>query len=467
MPWETRYRTAAITTDLLSLTVASGLTGGLLAAVGNEPVTGSRLSLIPITILAGTGALLMRKAWDHGVLGQGAEEYRRLGRALVNAMVVVALVCVATGIPGVRWWVFATLPAAGLLAFPLRYGLRKVLHARRLEGACMLPVIAAGDASSVTDLIERVRREPHNGWRVEAVCAPGGPTAYADGLLAGVPVVGSTDAVAHAARAGTYRVVAITADAQWTSTNLQRLTWDLENTSADLVVAPVLLEVAGPRLHVAPVFGLPLLRLSAPAFTGPRRAVKEITDRGLAAVLLVLTLPVMLLVAGLVAVTSTGPVLYRQQRVGKGGSTFTMLKFRTMVANAESRRTEVLGRNDAAGPLFKLRQDPRVTRVGAFLRRFSLDELPQLLNVLGGSMSLVGPRPPLGEEVRLFGPESLRRLMVKPGLTGLWQVSGRSDLSWEEAVRLDLRYVENWSLALDLVILWKTARAVVRGQGAY
>lgn len=158
-------------------------------------------------------------------------------------------------------------------------------------------------------------------------------------------------------------------------------------------------------------------------------------------------------------------MLYRQVRIGRDGRPFAMVKFRSMVVGAE--RVRPLGEHDGAGPLFKLRADPRVTRVGAVLRRWSLDELPQLFNVLGGSMSLVGPRPPLPEEVGHYAEDARRRLLVRPGLTGLWQVSGRSDLSWEDTVRLDLRYVENWSLALDALILWKTVGAVLRGDGAY
>jgi lipopolysaccharide/colanic/teichoic acid biosynthesis glycosyltransferase len=204
-----------------------------------------------------------------------------------------------------------------------------------------------------------------------------------------------------------------------------------------------------------------------PTFTGGRRAIKGVVDRMGAAILLLLFAPLMMFVGLLVLVDSRGGAFYRQRRVGKGGREFTILKFRTMVAGAHGARDELADRNEGAGLLFKLRRDPRVTRVGTVLRRYSIDELPQLFNVLTGSMSLVGPRPPLPEESAAYGPDIRRRLLVKPGLTGLWQISGRSDLSWEEAVRLDLRYVEDWSLALDTVILWKTLRAVLYGQGAY
>jgi exopolysaccharide biosynthesis polyprenyl glycosylphosphotransferase len=248
---------------------------------------------------------------------------------------------------------------------------------------------------------------------------------------------------------------------------LQRLAWELEDTESELVVAPVLMELAGPRLHVSGVVGLPLLRVQAPTFGRAKRVIKSIVDRIGALVLVTLLAPVLLAIIVLVKTDDGGPVLFRQKRVGQSGKPFTMWKFRTMVVNADALLDELRASNQGAGPLFKMRQDPRVTRPGRLLRRYSLDELPQLVNVLTGAMSLVGPRPPLPHEVEQYGSDAGRRLLVKPGLTGLWQISGRSDLPWEEALRLDLRYVEDWSLALDAVILWKTVRAVFSGQGAY
>jgi exopolysaccharide biosynthesis polyprenyl glycosylphosphotransferase len=248
---------------------------------------------------------------------------------------------------------------------------------------------------------------------------------------------------------------------------LRELAWRLEGTSVELLVAPGVVEVAPNRLTVRPTSSVPLLRIREPEFRGSRRLVKALVDRVLALVLLVLALPVLLLVALAVKVTSTGPVLYRQRRVGKRGREFDLLKFRSMVVGADTRKTELLELNEAGAVLFKIRKDPRFTPIGAFLRRSSLDELPQLLNVLTGHMSLVGPRPHLAAEVEKYTPEVHRRLLVKPGITGLWQVSGRSDLSWEDSVELDIRYVENWSLGLDMVILWRTARAVLRASGAY
>jgi exopolysaccharide biosynthesis polyprenyl glycosylphosphotransferase len=261
--------------------------------------------------------------------------------------------------------------------------------------------------------------------------------------------------------------VAVAASGELTASRLRRLGWQLEGTEIDLVVTPALADVAGPRIHTQPVAGLPMIHVEAPEFRGGRKVVKALFDRALALTALLLVSPLCLVVALAIKLTSRGPVLFRQARVGRGGREFHVFKFRTMVAGAHAMRDLLADRNENDGLLFKIRNDPRVTRVGRWLRKWSLDELPQLLNVLFGQMSLVGPRPPLPEEVARYDGDVARRLLVKPGITGLWQVSGRSDLSWEDGVRLDLYYVENWSLAADLVILCKTVGAVLGQRGAY
>jgi exopolysaccharide biosynthesis polyprenyl glycosylphosphotransferase len=248
---------------------------------------------------------------------------------------------------------------------------------------------------------------------------------------------------------------------------LRRLAWELEKTGTDLCVAPALLDVAGPRTTVRPTAGLTLLHVDHPQLSGPRQVLKDLIDRCVAAVALLLLSPLMLAIAVSIRLSDRGPALFRQTRVGKDGATFSMYKFRTMVVDAEQRLAGLRELNEFDGVLFKMRRDPRITKIGARLRKWSLDELPQLFNVLLGDMSLVGPRPPLPDEAARYADHVRRRLVVKPGLTGLWQVSGRSDLSWDESVRLDLRYVENWSLALDLQILWKTIAVALRGSGAY
>jgi exopolysaccharide biosynthesis polyprenyl glycosylphosphotransferase len=282
-----------------------------------------------------------------------------------------------------------------------------------------------------------------------------------------VPVVGSLTSVPEAVAKLGIDTVAVTASRGLTSGVLKRLGWDLEGAGVDLVVAPALTDVAGPRVHVRPVSGLQLLYVEQPEFTGPTWAMKEAFDRALAAVALLALGPLLALIALTVRLTSSGPVIFRQVRVGRNGEVFTVYKFRTMVVDAERHLQALWERSEGNEVLFKMKSDPRVTRVGRLLRRVSLDELPQLANVVLGNMSLVGPRPALPNEAERYGRSTARRLLVKPGITGLWQVSGRSDLSWEDSVRLDLYYVENWSFAGDIQILWKTLSAVVRGHGAY
>jgi exopolysaccharide biosynthesis polyprenyl glycosylphosphotransferase len=317
----------------------------------------------------------------------------------------------------------------------------------------------------VLELTAHIGREHYAGLDVVALCVTPADRARI-AQAADVPVGGLDDVVRMATELGA-DTIAVTSASETAAHYLRQLSWQLEGTGMELLVAPGLIEVAGPRLHIRPFEGLPLLSVEQPRFEGWRRMVKEGVDRCVAIVGLLALAPVLLGIAVAVRMSSPGPVLYRQERVGVNGRSFTMLKFRSMVADADREVEQLRAANISDGLLFKLREDPRVTPVGRWLRRLSLDELPQLFNVLGGSMSLVGPRPPLPGEVARYDSSVSRRLLVKPGLTGLWQISGRSDLPWEEAVRLDLRYVENWSLATDLLILWKTGRAVLSRSGAY
>src|SRR5690606_9085749 len=318
---------------------------------------------------------------------------------------------------------------------------------------------------AVHSLAEVLQREAHAGLQMVGVCVPAEEVQLAREL--GLPVVGDLEAASRLAREFECDAVAVTTGEQSGREYLRRLAWSLEGEHIELLVHPGLVEVAGPRMHIRPHVGLPLLQIEQPHFTGWRRIVKRAADLIMTGVGLVIISPLMLAIAIAIKVSDRGPVFFKQTRVGLEGSTFTMWKFRTMHVDAEERLAALRAEHPEVGLMFKLQDDPRVTRVGRFLRRYSLDELPQLFNVLAGSMSLVGPRPPLPEESAKYAPSVRRRLLVKPGMTGLWQVSGRSELSWEESVRLDLRYVEDWSLALDLMILWKTLRAVIGGEGAY
>jgi len=309
---------------------------------------------------------------------------------------------------------------------------------------------------------------------VIGVCVTQSPRsvdADSEKLLAidGVPVLGGLDNVAEIVRTSGADTVAITATASFGPSAVRKLSWELEDTDAELILAPALTNIAGPRIHTQPVAGLPLIHVDRPTYRGANRILKKSFDVAGSLLLVLLFSPVLLAVAAAIKLTSAGPVFFRQDRVGINGDIFRMIKFRSMVVDAESRLEKLQDENRDAGNvvLFKMKNDPRVTTVGRFIRRFSIDELPQLFNVVIGDMSLVGPRPPLKSEVDLYGDEARRRLLVKPGMTGLWQVSGRSDLTWDDTVRLDVYYVENWSITGDMVIIWKTAKAVVSSSGAY
>ena len=461
--WEITYRYTVVGVDVSAILVSIGLRQWWGSAPGNAALT-------PILAVAATllwiSALVMNRAWDSRVLGQGSQEFNRLFRALGFSTVVLALVALGLQLAELRPWVFGVLPVACLLTVVGRYILRQRLHHRRAKGECLHQVLAIGTEDAIADLISRTRRDPYTGWTVAAACTPTGAGTDGDNSVLGVPVVGDLDSAASAQRNGGFRAVAVAAAPGWTPKRLHQLSWDLEGTGAELVVDPGLMDVTGPRLHVASVDGFPLLRLTAPDFTSTSFLIKRALD-GVGAVLLVVVLAPLFIAIAVAVKSDGGPVFFRQTRVGRHGREFQMVKFRSMVVDAETRRAELMPRNDSDGPLFKLRYDPRITRIGAILRRYSLDELPQLFNILTGSMSLVGPRPPLPSELRSYTRDAYRKLLVRPGLTGLWQVSGRSDLSWEQSVRLDLRYVENWTLATDLLILWKTVRTVVTGAGAY
>ena len=412
-------------------------------------------------------ALLACRAWDSRVIGQGSEEFSRVIRAVVGSAVALGLLGLGLQALAPRPWVFGLMPAGGVLIIGCRLLLRGHLHRLRRQGRCALPVLAVGAVESVSQLIDRTRRDAKRGWVISGVCTPTGAPPHGSKDILGVPVLGDLDSVADIALMGRHRVVAVCPSPGWTSRRLHQLAWNLEDEgAAELVVDPGLMEVAGPRLHIEPVDGLPLLRLTRPTFSGVSWIAKHVADR-LGSVLLLVLIAPLLLVLAIGVKLDGGPVFFKQTRVGRHGREFTMLKFRSMVVDAEARLAELVSANEGAGPLFKMKRDPRITRFGAFLRRHSFDELPQLFNVLDGAMSLVGPRPPLPREVASYAQDAKRRLLVKPGLTGLWQISGRSDLTWEESIRLDLRYVENWNLALDALILWKTVGTVLNSRGAY
>ena len=403
-------------------------------------------------------------AYERRFLGSGSDEFRKVLNAGFSLTGALALISYAVNNELSRIYLLVSMQVIVALDLVVRFWLRKRLHRARTRGQCMSTVVAVGHQAAVKQLISELRREPYHGLEVVAACLADGSTVSE---VAGVPVFGDFDRTTDAVRSIGAGTVAVLSCPEIDGVKLRTLAWELEKTGTDLCVAPALLDVAGPRTTVRPTAGLTLLHVDHPQLSGPRQVVKDLFDRCVAAVVLGILSPVMLVILAAIKLSDGGPALFTQVRVGKDGQPFTIYKFRTMVVDAEARLAELHAHNENDGVLFKMRRDPRVTALGARLRKFSLDELPQLFNILMGDMSLVGPRPALPAEAAQYADHVRRRLVVKPGLTGLWQVSGRSDLSWEESVRLDLRYVENWSLALDLQILWKTVAVICGGSGAY
>ena len=429
-----------------------------------EHVAGAYVALslaLPGLWLAAVG---LAGGYDDRFIGTGSDEYRKILNAGVGLTAAVAIFSYLVNVDLSRLYVFIALPTVTLFDLVARYKIRKRLHRLRDAGRCMLSVVAVGHESAVADLVKELGRDHYHGLAVVGACVA--QPAVGD-EIAGVPLYGGLDEVPAAVRAFGADTVAVLACPEMDGIRLRSLAWELEKTGTDLCVSPALLDVAGPRTTIRQTAGLTLLHVDHPQLSGFRVFVKDLFDRSVAAAALILLSPLLVLLAVTIRLHDRGPALFTQVRVGKDGRMFRIYKFRTMVVDAEARRGQLLDSNETDGVLFKLRNDPRVTAVGARLRRWSIDELPQLFNVLLGQMSLVGPRPALPDEAARYAEHVRRRLVVKPGLTGLWQVGGRSDLNWEESVRLDLRYVENWSFALDLQILWKTIAVMMRGSGAY
>ena len=410
-------------------------------------------------------ALTVAGAYDARFIGTGSDEFRKVLNAGVGLTAAAAILSYAVNIRLSRGYLLIALPSTTMFDLLARYALRKHLHKLRRTGRCMSSVVAVGHEQTVASLVRELQRDRYHGLQVVGACVAQQP-AVAD-EVAGVPVHGGFGDIPAAVAAFGADAVAVLACPEMDGVRLRSLAWELEKTRTDLCVSPALLDVAGPRTTIRPTAGLTLLHVDHPQLSGLRVALKGLFDRCFGAVALILLLPLLATVSMTVWLHDGGPVLFTQVRVGKDGRVFRIYKFRTMVVDAEERKGELLPDNDNDGVLFKLRQDPRITAVGARLRRWSIDELPQLLNVLRGDMSLVGPRPALPGEAAQYADHVRRRLVVKPGLSGLWQVNGRSNLSWDESVRLDLRYVENWSFTLDLQIMWKTTSAVLRRSGAY
>ncbi|WP_353712941.1 sugar transferase [Arthrobacter sp. K5] len=456
--------------------ISWAVAGAFIVRFGLEPafaVNGQETFYVWLSAALAVGWWTMLEAWNTRqprVLGSGSDEYKRVAAASLWLFGLVAIISYVLRVDTARGYVGIALPI-GLLGLLLaRWLLRQHLNVQRQGGDSMSHLLILGGPSAVAHLAASLDRAKHAGYRPVAAYTPGSTEELTIEPESGLPVLGSqsdTRSILQAIETCKADAVAVSAGVQLHPQTLRHLGWELAARNVGLIMAPALTDIAGPRIHTQQVAGLPLIHVTTPTLEGGQRVAKRLFDIIVSASLIILAAPIMVIVALLVRAESRGPVLFRQVRVGIEGTHFNMLKFRSMVVDAEERLAELAQHNEGNGILFKIKNDPRITRVGGVLRKYSLDELPQLFNILAGSMSLVGPRPPLPSEVEAYEQDVRRRLLVKPGLTGLWQVSGRSNLSWQDSVRLDLYYVENWSLAGDLIIILRTVRAVFHSTGAY
>ncbi|MGO4785728.1 sugar transferase [Cryobacterium sp. W22_MBD10_FK3] len=482
--WARKYRTKLTLTDASVIVVAVGVAflarfalANPIALTNPSAITNPTGSTSPIPLSTWAIIVLVIGTWivtlstfrtrDPRVVAVGATEYKLVINASALAFGMLAIAFLLLQVDTARaYFVFALPLGIGALVLE-RWLWRKWLIRQRKFGHYLARAIVVGGREDIEYVVQQIDAKSGAAYHVVGAALEGENVTSVTSAGHRVPVVSDFAHVAGAAQSLGVDAVIVAGHPSLGSTFIRNLGWDLERTTAELVLSSRLTDVAGPRIHFRPVEGLPLIHVEIPQYDGAKHVLKRALDITLGALALLLISPVLVVIGVLVKLDSPGPVLFRQERVGRNGRTFHMLKIRSMVRTAEDDLAGLLDQNEGAGVLFKIRSDPRITRIGRVLRKYSLDELPQLWNIVHGEMSLVGPRPPLPSEVENYESHMHRRLYIKPGLTGMWQVNGRSNLSWEESVRLDLYYVENWSLAGDLMIIWRTVKIVVRPLGAY
>lgn len=469
--WYTRYGLALGITDAVAITAA--VVAAYLWRFGEDlqvTVAGSTQAYPLVAALIGLvwwAGLDARGSRERRVIGHGLEEYRLVMSASLYTFGGVAIVSYFLGAELSRAFFLILLPLGTFLLLLGRWSGRQILHRRRAIGGAFTPTVVVGSAREVRDAVRDLRRNRHAGYRPVAVAlTPSNANAeiMSTPEMADLPVIDLASVGRHAAE---HRVRAVVVAPGLPRERVRQLAWELENASVRLMFVPSLVDVAGPRLAVHQVQDLSLLSVDLPRYSGWNHAIKRAFDLVFSTVALILLAPVLAVVAVLIKREDGGPVLFRQERIGLRGEPFVVHKFRTMCVDAESRIDAMIAAAGGKALLFKVEDDPRITKIGKVLRKYSLDELPQFWTVLRGGMSIVGPRPQVAREVAEYTDAAHRRLLIKPGITGLWQVNGRSDLSIEDSIRLDLRYVENWSLTGDLTIIARTIRVVLNSNGAY
>lgn len=470
--WRSNYARRLVFTDALSLIWAIG--GSALTVLDlSEPLAAPSTGIeIPyfvvctIIILVWMFLLVAVGSRDYRKIGTGTAEFKSILQSGILMLVVIALTTFLFQAQFSRALVLLSVPAGLFALVASRWLWRRWLSFQRRQGLYSARVLIVGSPTSAGTIAKELAKHPEAGYQVVGACISyGAESATLPGT--DVPVLGPVSNLIDAVKNAQADTVLVVEGHNLSPSQMRSLSWSLEPGRQHLVVAPSLTDIAGPRIRSRPVAGLPLIHVETPRYEGLDRVLKRGFDIGAAGALLLVAAVPLIAVVVIIATTSKGGVFFSHERIGRQGAPFRMLKFRSMSADADSRLAELLAQQGSSDtPLFKVENDPRITPIGRFIRRYSIDEIPQLINVLRGDMSLVGPRPQVAKEVALYDNAASRRLFVRPGMTGLWQVSGRSNLSWEESVRLDLYYVENWSLLADLVILARTARAVVTSDGA-
>ena len=469
--WARRFRTRLLVSDtgIVLAAVATALVVRFGGEGARASVSGYKADYWLVALLIVLGWIATLNAFhtrDSLIIGIGATEYKLVINASALAFGFLAIGFLTFQVEVARGFFVLALPL-GVCGLVLeRWLWRRWLLRQRSFGHYLARVIVVGNRADIEYVVGHIERAGATYYVVGVALVDDSKSPVKTGSRA-IPVVCD---LAHVSVAASDLAVDTVIVAGWPTGGreyIRTLGWELEGTSADLVLSTQLTDVAGPRIHFRPVEGLPLIHVEIPQFEGAKHVLKRILDIGVSGISLLIFWPLLMAIAIVVKLDSPGPVFFHQERCGRNERTFQMVKFRSMVQTAEDDLAGLLDQNEASGVMFKIRNDPRITKTGRVLRKYSLDELPQLWNIFVGEMSLVGPRPPLPEEVKSYDTHVRRRLYIKPGLTGMWQINGRSNLSWEDSVRLDLYYVENWSLTGDLYIIWRTFRMVMRAEGAY
>lgn len=463
--WDESYRTKLVIGDAVIVVLVIGLT--CLVRFGAHEITQGGDAIWEAAAVAATWLIPLSVVGsrDRRVFSAGLDEYKRVMAGSLYAFGVIAIGSYLVKAELSRFYFLVALPVGTAMLLACRWVCRVQLSRSRQHGENLTPVIVVGSQVRVSRVAAELRRRREFGLLPTSCCITDPierPTVGDEARLPRVPL----ESIPQLVRTGECNSVVVAGESL-SPRQLKELVWSLERFHTSIIVVSEIIDAVGPRLTVQEVAGLDLVHVDLPRFTGWTLRAKRAFDIVFSILALVLLSPLFLLIAIAIYVDDPGPIIFRQQRIGVHGRPFIIHKFRSMAVDAEARLEALLNESIGNGPLFKMDDDPRVTRVGRILRKYSLDEFPQFWTVLRGQMSVVGPRPHLEKELNEFPDAGLRRLLIKPGITGLWQVNGRSDLSLEDSIKLDLRYVQNWSLLGDLVIIMKTVKAMFLSRGAY